>query len=330
MTHRSLLLRSFVAGLAGSLAAQTPPCIANNDTTTSVSTAVSLTGFSGPNVNAYQFTPATGLVLRAAEIFTSRSAVPTPQGYLSLAIWDEDPATGLPGVRLAGGTWQSQPTLGVLGLDWQGASFDQAAVLSPGVNYWLVWRDAGGSRIPYEAGGVTMPYATFTGGVWVANATPRALKWRGYCNLLDDLNVQPLGNGCQASTGSIPAAFTNHPPTIGNGNFQFEATGFTAGTLGLAILGTNPTWIPFPIPGAPLGCSLEVDPMVVATVPVGTGNEQAQHTTGCVGHTWIDLPLPSNPALAGATVDAQFAGLDLGSLVPLPFVFTNGLRVTLY
>lgn len=315
-----------VAGLAGSLAAQSLPCIANNDLTTSVSTAITLTGFSGPNVSAFRFTPASTLVLRAAELFTSRT-ITTPSGYMTLEIWDENPATNLPGTRLAGGTWQAQAALG---LDWQGASLDQPAVCIASTNYWLVWRDPGGSRVPYETGGVTMPYATFSGGVWVANATPRALKWRGYCSLLDAQNVLPVGQGCPSSTGRIPVTFTNNAPQIGNAAFQFEGTGFAPGSIGLAILGANPSWVGFPIPGAPAGCSLYADPMVVSTVPIGTGNEQAQHAVGCAGHCWIDLPLPNDPLLLGFVLDAQFAGLDAGSIDPLPFVFGNGLRVTLY
>jgi hypothetical protein len=321
------MIRSLAAlSCAAALAAQTPPCISLNDATTSVSTAITLAGFTGPNVHAYQFTSPSTLVLRAAELFTARTVAPT-SGYMTLEVWDENPATSLPGVRLAGGTWQAQPPLGVT---WQGASFDGNAVIAANTNYWLVWREPGGSRIPYETGGVTMPYATFTAAGWVANATPRALKWRGSCSLLDDAGVLPVGDGCMATTGRIPAAFTNHAPSLGNGDFQFEASGFAAGTIALAIVGANAAWVGFPIPGAPTGCFLHADPMVTVVVPVGTGHEQAQHTVGCAGHGWLDLPIPAAPSLVGFVLDAQFAALDLASTDPLPFVFTNGVRVTLF
>lgn len=324
-----MIQRLFLAaGFASALAAQTPPCIAENDQTTSVSAAISLTGFTGPNVNGYRFTPTTTLVLRAAELFTARTAITSPNGYMTLEIWDENPVTSLPGTRICGGTWQAQAALG---LGWQGANFDQLAICIANTNYWLVWRDPGGSRIPYETGGVTMPYAQANTGTWIANATPRALKWRGYCSQLDDVGVASVGSGCQASTGRVPASFTNFAPAVGNSDFQFEATGFAPGTIGLAVLGANPAWVGIPIPGAPAGCSLYADPMVVSTVAVGTGNEQPQHASpGCAGHCWIDLALPNNPLLIGFVLDAQFAGLDAGSTDPLPFVFTNGVRVTLF
>lgn len=314
-----------LATLAATLGAQTPPCIANNDATLSVSGAITLSGFSGPNVSAFQFTPATTHVLFAAEVFT-QSQFATTSGYMSLEIWDEDPSTSLPGARLAGGTWQVHQNLG---LEWHGCSFDAPAVVNAATNYWLVWREPGGSRIPYETGGVTMPLARFAAGAWTLQPTPQPLKWRGYCTQLDAANVLPLGTGCASSTGSMPAAFTNHTPTVGNLDFQVDASGFAAGTIGLAIVGANPGWVAIPIPPAPSGCTLHVDPMVVVTVPVGLANQQAQHTTGCAGHCWLDIAIPANPALAGFVLDVQFAGLDAASTAALPFVFTNGVRATI-
>ena len=73
--------------LATALAAQTPPCIAFNDATTSVSAAITLTGFTGPNVTAYQFTPSGTLALQAIEIFTS-SSFSTTSGYMTVELWD--------------------------------------------------------------------------------------------------------------------------------------------------------------------------------------------------------------------------------------------------
>lgn len=322
-----MLLRSLACSLFVScafVAAQTP-CISLNDATTSVGTAISLTGFTGPNVVAYQFTPATTLVLMAAEIFTSNSFA-TSSGYQTLEIWDEG-ANGLPSTRLGGGTWQTQATLP---LGWHGASFDAIVQVQAGSNYWLVWREGGSNRLPYEAGGTTMPFARFTGGAWVLQAAQQPLKWRGHCSLLDGQGVQTVGFGCSGSTPSMPAEFTNHAPTLGNANFRFEATGLPAGGLGLAAFGLDPAWVSFPIPGAPLGCELHVDPLVLIGVTIGTGNQQASHATGASGHAWVQLPLPTGASMIGVTVGAQFAALDVGSTDPLPFVFSNGLRITLF
>ncbi|MFY9343516.1 MAG: hypothetical protein WAT39_13550 [Planctomycetota bacterium] len=315
-----------VLAIAGVAAAQTPPCISLNDATTTVGTSTTAFGFSGPGVRAWQFIPSVPLVLQAAEIFTSSLAATTPRGYQTLEIWDSN-LIFLPGTRLAGGTWQNQPNLG---LAWQGASFDQVAVLNASQTYWLVWRESGGNRLPYEPGGTLAVAATFSGGTWVLQAAGQAIKWRGYCSLLDDLGVAPVGSGCLSSANRIPAEFTNNAPTIGNADFQLEGTGFPPGSIGLAALGVNPAWISIPIPGTPPGCLLHTDPLVTVTVFVGTGNEQALHSVGASGHVFLDSPVPANPGLVGVQIISQFAVLDLPQPVPLPFVLSNGLRVTLY
>ena len=319
------ILSSFVLA-AGIAVAQTAPCISLNDATNSVGTSVTAFGFAGPGVLAYRFTPATSTLLMAAEISTASSL--NHQGYMTLEIYDES-ALSLPGTRLGGGTWQTQ-TAG-LGLDWQGASFDALVTLSAGTNYWLVWRESGGNRLPYEPAGTTTTVARLSNGNWILQATAQALKWRGYCNLLDAAGVQPIGFGCASTAGRVPAAFTNYLPnaTSGTASFQFEASGFLPGSLGLAILGANPAFTSFPLAIAPAGCFLHSDATVVNTVVIGTGNQQAQHAVGANGHAWADLPIPTDPALVGAVIDAQFAGLDVLSGAPLPFVFSNGVRITL-
>ncbi|MBL8753902.1 MAG: hypothetical protein JNK15_11445, partial [Planctomycetes bacterium] len=225
-----------------------------------------------------------------------------------------------------GGTWQVQPWLGRAG---HGANHDTPVPLQASTNYWVVWRDGGGNKLPYEPGGSTMPYARFTGGNWVLQASAQAFKWRGYCSQLDAATVQPIGLGCATSANLVPAAFTNHVPQIGNANFQIEATGFPSGSIGLCVLGTDPTWVSLPIPGAPATCFLHSDLVATATVLTGTGNEQAVHSTGAAGHCWLDFPIPANPAIVGYLFNSQFAVLDLALPDPLPFVFTNGLRFTL-
>lgn len=324
-----MIFRSFLlTACAGALGAQTPPCISLNDATNSVGTTVSAYGFAGPGVTAYQFTPTQSLVLRAAQIYTASTPFASPRGYQTLEIWDTN-FIFLPQSRLGGGTWQNQPTSPLVP-SWQGASFDFPVVLNASQTYWLVWRESGGNLFPYEPGGTTTPYARYSGGTWTLQAASQPIKWRGFCSLLDDLNVIAVGQGCQATTGKIPSTFTNNKPTVGNADFQFEGTGFAPGSIGLAILGANPSWAGIPVPGAPSGCSLYAQPMVVATVAIGTGNEQAVHTTGCAGHCWFDLPIPNDPLLIGFAIDAQFAGLDAASVDPLPFVFGNGVRITLY
>jgi len=322
MIHRSLLAACLLSPL---LSAQTPPCISLNDANTSVSSTITAFGFGGPGVYAWQFTPSTSLVLMGAQIFTNSTPFGSPRGYMTLEIWDTN-FIFLPQSRLGGGTWQDQPTTTPF---WQGASFDNLVVLNASQTYWLVWRESGGNRLPYEPGGTMTPTALFAGGAWALQPTMAAPKWRGFCNLLDAANVTAVGFGCASSLGRTPAEFTNNAPQVGNTSFQFEGTGFPAGSFGLAVLGTDPTWVSIPIPVTP-GCDLHTDPLLTATVFVGTGNEQALHTTGASGHVWFDLPIPPNPALAGTVIGSQFAVFDAGSAAPLPLVFSNGLRITLF
>jgi hypothetical protein len=321
-----MLLRALAfASLLAPLAAQTPPCLSNNDANNASSQNITLVPFTGPNVYAYRITPASSTVLFGARLYTASSL--STSGYMTLEIWTENPATSLPGARIAGGTLQ---TSNALGTAWLGANFDGAAPLIAATNYWLVWREPGGSRLPYESGGVTLPFARFTGGNWVLQASQQPLKWRGFCAPLDDVGLAAVGQSCASSQGFFPASFANQAPTVGNANFQFEATGFLPGTIGLAVVGANPSWVPFPIPGAPAGCVLNVDPMVVGTVSIGAGNQQAAHSVGAAGHCWLDLPIPANPALVGFAIDAQFAGVDVAAAASLPFVFSSGLRATIY
>ncbi|HEX5053984.1 MAG TPA: hypothetical protein VFZ65_19555 [Planctomycetota bacterium] len=322
------LLPLTIALLGSVLAAQTPPCISLNDGNNNVGTAITAFGFGGPGVIAYQFTPTTSLVLQAAEIYTASTPFSSPRGYMTLEIWDTN-LIFLPQTRLGGGTWQNQPTT-PLAPAWQGASFDQFVPLASGQTYWLVWRESGGNVYPYEPGGMVTPTARLSGGNWVLQAASQPIKWRGYCSLLDRANVVPIGLGCLTSQSKLPSEFTNNDPSIGNADFQIEATGFPAGSIGLAVLGTNAAWVSIPIPGAPAGCNLHTDPLLTATVFVGTGNEQAVHTTGASGHTWFDFPVPASPALAGTIIGSQFAVFDAALPDPLPFVFSNGLRFTLF
>ncbi|MEO6593968.1 MAG: hypothetical protein ABIP94_04370 [Planctomycetota bacterium] len=322
MTTRFSLFASLACT---ALAAQSPPCISLNDGNNSVGTATTAYGFAGPGVLAYQFTPANSIVLLAAQIYTQSTAFTSPLGYQTLEIWDTN-FIFLPQTRLGGGTWQNQV---ILGLQWQGASFDQVIPLNGGQTYWLVWRESGGNVLPYEPGGFVTPTARFSGGNWTLQATSQAVKWRGFCSLLDAQNVAPIGFGCLSSQSKLPSEFTNHAPTIGNANFQIEASGLPPGSIALVVLGTNATWISVPIPGAP-GCDLHTDPLVLATVMVGTGNQQAQHSVGASGHAWLDLAIPADPTLVGTVIGSQFAAYDAGLAVPLQFVFSNGLRFTLY
>ncbi|MFK7741985.1 MAG: hypothetical protein AB8H80_16840 [Planctomycetota bacterium] len=318
----SLLALSLAAGTA---AAQTPPCLSLNDATTNTTGAISAFSFAGVNAVAWQFQPAQASLLFATELFTGNTSL-SAQGYMSLEIWDSN-FIFQPGQRLGGGTFQIESGLGV---DWHGCNLDQPVQVNAGQTYWLVWREPGFSELPYEPGGVTATTARLQGSTWVTQATSQAPKWRAYCQPLDQSNVQPNGFGCSASTGGLPTAFTNHEPTLGNGNFAIEACGFPTGAIGVAALGLDPAWVSVPVPGAP-GCQLHTDALVTLLTSTGTGDERAiqpPNGPGFAGHTRLSLPIGADPALIGTFVSAQFVMLDPGATSQLPFVFSSGLQLT--
>jgi hypothetical protein len=312
--------------LATALSAQTPTCVAQNAGNNISSGALSAFSFAGANGYGWQFTPAQPLLLFSAEVFTE-SAFLSGQGYMSLEVWDTN-LIFQPGQRLGGGSFEVSAALGH---EWHGANFDQPVSLNAGQTYWMVWWEPGGSELPYEPGGNPTTTVRWQGGTWVTQANSEAAKWRAYCGLLDQANVTPIGFGCVASTSTLPAMFTNQPATVGNADFQLEAGGFAPGSFGLLILGTDPNFVSFQVPGA-TGCQLYTDPLSMLAVTTGTGNQTAGHPPagpGFAGHCAFDFPIPSNPALSGMFISSQFAMLDLAIGTPLPAVFSNGLNLVL-
>ncbi|MFT4515353.1 MAG: hypothetical protein ACI89X_003185 [Planctomycetota bacterium] len=312
--------------LATVLTAQTPPCISANDTTNNTTGAISSTPFGGGNGHGWQFTPTQTVVLFSAEIITENQFV-SNRGFMSLEIWDTN-FIFQPGQRLGGGTFEIDPSLP---LEWHGANFDIPVVLNAGQTYWFVWIEPGGSELPIEPGGITATYVRRSGAGWATQATSTAPKWRGYCSQLDSAAVAPVGFGCPTSAGTLPGMMTNYEPTVGNTDFQLEASGFLPGTVGLMILGTNPGWVSLPVPGAP-GCSLVTDALVTLTVTTGTGNEASSQQPigpGFAGHCVFPFAIPANALLSGTVIGSQFAMLDLAIGTPLPLVFSNGLQWTI-
>ena len=317
--------------LSMSLAAQTTPCLALNDQNTAVSAAITSFGFAGPNVQGWQITPATVLLAQSLQIYTGN--VNFTPGFETLEVWDNNPVTNLPNARLAGGTWQIDRNLGApaTGNAWQGCNLDAIATLLPGFSYWIVWTDPGFSTVPTEPGGTTVPSARRSGTTWAA-AAASALKVRVHCNLLDSASSAPYGPACATSQGRLGTLFTNQAPSIGNGFFRVEGTGFTAGSTALLLLGVNPSWMSVPIPGLPSGCALNTDLYVLLTGVTGTGTtvRSVAGTPGYAGNVTFPLPIPGDPSLVGFFLAAQVGVIDAGAAVPLPVVMSNALRSYLF
>ncbi len=319
ITMKTLVPLAVAFSLVSTLVAQTPPCFATNDLTTSVSNAIYSYSPAAPNTYAWQITPAAPLAIQALQVFTGNNYTTQVGTFMTVEVWDESTA-GTPGTRLAGGTWIIEPTI-----SWQGASLDSVALLQANANYWVVFTEPGWSTPPIEPGGATLASMRLSGGSWVA-AGSAALKSRLYCGLLDQANVVPFGTLCTSSTNSIGTMFTNQPPAVGNAAFRVEGTGFAAGSVAFLVIGMIPQFPSVPIPGT-ASCFQSTDALFTAVGTTGTGNVRA---TTASGHTSFGIPLPNSAAYQGFYFAPQLAVLDPGSLAPLPFVTSNALQITVY
>jgi hypothetical protein len=300
--------------------AQTPACFSLNDLNTNVSSAITAYGFTGQNTVAWQITPASTLVVQAAQIYT-RNSLLAGDRFMILEIWDD--VAGLPGTRIAGGAWR---IVNARPYAWQGANLDQLAILQANAPVWLVWREPGSSTPPEEPGGITTPKARLSGTTWSLLATQTAPKVRLFCNQLDDTNTAPFGSGCTLSTGATSTVFTNEQPTLGSTSFFFETSGNPNGAPVFLVLGFDPSWVPAPVPGFPAGCLQNTDVFATSFVLAGTGTTRGPT---CAGYASLYLTLPTDPAFAGFLIAAQAVPYDAAATAPLPFATSNAQRITL-
>ncbi len=320
MLTRSRLGALVLSALSTPTLAQTPPCLASNDQNTANSGAITGFAFAGPTSLAWQFTPAQNVTIEAAQLYTRNQFFAQD---MTLEIWSDN-GNSLPLSRLAGGAWKIVRTALA---DWQGANLDAAVPLGQGIPYWLVWTEPGNSLVPVEPGGSALTSARLpSGGAWTTRAAD-APKFRLFCNQLDAFNVAPRGASCQGSLG-LGTAHTNQAPTVGNADFSIDGSGFRAAAPAVLVVGFQPSWVSFPLPGGPLGSFLHVEPFLVTPGVTGSGNVRA--ASGSNGHAFFSLPIPGVPQLVGLIMDVQVAALDVTLSVPLPLVTSNGLRLVIY
>jgi hypothetical protein len=87
-----------------SLLAQSQPCASLNDSSNSVSTAITALNFAvGNNTYAWRFVPQQVHVATGLRIYTNNNF---KAGFMKLEIWDESGSAPEPGKRLGGGTWR--------------------------------------------------------------------------------------------------------------------------------------------------------------------------------------------------------------------------------
>ena len=301
--------------------AQTAPCMRANDQTTSVAGLIYSFSNAGPGRWAWQITPGTATIAQSIRVFTGNNYTGSVGTYMSLEIWDDDPANpGRPGSRLGGGTWLIEPAT-----SWQGTNLDDFVIMLPATDYWIVLVEPGWSQPPFETGGTTMPHMNGTSGNWVPGV-PQALKYRIYCGLLDDQGLVSFGAACPGSSGGIGTAFAQEQPMTGNAAFRIEGTGFDAGVPILNVLGVTVGFPSVPIPGT---ASCFANTTIDVTLAATTGTGIVRDPTAS-GHVQFDIPIPPNAALVGFYFASQLAALDVNIGTPLPFVTSNAMQVTVF
>lgn len=319
-TTRTLCVAFLMSALA---VAQTPPCLAFNDTTPNVNTnVVTSFGFGGQNSLAWQVTPQTTLAVLAAQIYTRNTAL-TGDRFMMLEIWSDN--NGLPGARIAGGAWR---ILNARPLAWQGTDFDAVAVLNGNTPYWVVWVEPGFSTPPHELGGLdVLPKTQRTGtGAWGA-VTSESPKIRLFCNQFDSAHMSMYGPFCFTSAGRLPSVFSNEDPALGSSTFLIETSGSPDGVPVFVALGLDPTYVSN-WPGViPVGCFQNTDVIEALLLTSGTGNSRGPT---CASYASVALPIPLNNALAGLMLAAQSVPFDVGAASPLPFVASSAARFVLF
>ena len=306
----------FLATLTASAVAQATPCFAANDQNSAVSSFIYSSG-PNPGMRAWQISSPTPIVAQSLRIYTGNNYTSQIGEYMSLEIWDDNNG---PGSRLAGGSWKTNATNA-----WQGANLDGVVVMTANTNYWVVFIEPGWSTPPWQPGGAAMPEMFMSGGTW-ANAGSTALKVRIFCALLEVQSGLPYGSPCVSSTGSIGTMFTNEAPLIGNGEFRLEGSGFAGNALTFLVFGVIPGYPTHPVAGT-ASCFQSTDAFSNIVGTTGVGDVRA---ATALGHVSFPMPLPNSASAIGIYFSAQLAAFDAGATVPLPFVTSNALRITVF
>jgi len=137
--------------------------------------------------------------------------------------------------------------------------------------------------------------------------------------------VKMLGAGCPGSYGNQPVLGSKVTPKVGASNFSLEVHGAAASAPFATFLGANAKWTPLDLSAIGVtGCKLLVDSLITLTGRTGGGT-----TMYGDGSASVSIPIPNNPSMRGATLQAQSAIIDTGNGRQTPITMTNGLSFTI-
>lgn len=108
--------------------------------------------------------------------------------------------------------------------------------------------------------------------------------------------------GCASSAG-VPALAVDDLPWLGE-SLAMNVSNTPAGASTVIAIGVLTTSIPLSVIGAPAGCVLTVDPMVVLSAPI----------SGSTGLPSLSLLIPNDPVLVGAVLHNQAIVFDGGAI----------------
>lgn len=128
-------------------------------------------------------------------------------------------------------------------------------------------------------------------------------------------SVSSYGVGCVSGAGPLVLTSTSLP-VIAN-TFSLMATGFSAASIGVRLIGSSSTAIPLAsvYPAGQAGCDLLVDANMWFDLSLPTASSLS-----------FDIPLPNSPSLISLTAYAQVGSVELTALGDISGAFTsNGL-----
>ncbi len=307
--------------LASVTPAQTGSCVSGFALTKRVSAGIFACQLGKPLQFAYRSTVPRLVVVSAMQVCTAYSR---STSTMALEIYDHDATNNRPGRSLAKGAWQ---IAGGAPIAFQGCNLDKAVALIPGTIYWFVWTAPCGATPPHRGTSTTTGRPLMTrspSGTWRRHSSLPNLKYRLFCNLLDQKGIATVGGGCGPGVASF---FTNQVPEVGNSYFKLEGTNLPASAQALLYVGVQKNWTSISLAGhgAP-GCFLHTDLIISISGKSGTANPAT--AASARGHLAYAAPIPNSAALKGAYVRCQIAAADASSTNPLQAVFTNGLQLT--